>query len=361
MRVVFCCFLFYFLFTSSAQIPLHDYQPLNESLIPPEDINSSRSLVIIHVPDTWAEGFRGTGEWEKLGEAAHPSFVTMGIDPILYINHYDLVASTTSQIIYAELFRKREVKNLIFITRYDNGMFMLTMLPFNGTKNFISDHSPAFRVKGTKLDEVMLKTGREIRRAENDIRNFLIPEHPTFLSGLSIIEKLPLKNYPGILRRSTLAVERFAKMILPEGVGEGFKEKIDSFNMAVDKKNEELELLMQNYPYDYVMIDPMSDEDLLRNRHQFILRSIRGQAKTLREMLEYKVNPSEAGFTSTVPVMPDQTYTKRIPKNALVHKFYIKQNISKNVHTGRWDADETWQQALFNLIGNLIQSFQNRR
>ena len=60
-------------------------------------------------------------------------------------------------------------------------------------------------------------------------------------------------------------------------------------------------------------------------------------------------------YISTIPIMPDQTKAKPIPRDALVYKFYIRQNISKNIHVGVWDADITWQDALRNMIGNLIQ------
>ena len=56
-----------------------------------------------------------------------------------------------------------------------------------------------------------------------------------------------------------------------------------------------------------------------------------------------------------IPIMPDQTRVKTIPRDAIVSKFYVRQNISKNVHVGEWDADVTWQEALTNMIGNLSQ------
>ena len=150
-------------------------------------------------------------------------------------------------------------------------------------------------------------------------------------------------------------------MTAPKGAGDELLAKIDEFNKRIIEMNTELERLIKRYPYEYVIIDPMSDDDLLRNKHQFVLRSINGQCQTLREMLDYTVNPSETAFISVIPELPDQTRVKPIPRNALVYKFYIKQNISKNVHVGEWDADETWQEALNNMIGNLILEHESKR
>ena len=114
-----------------------------------------------------------------------------------------------------------------------------------------------------------------------------------------------------------------------------------------------LEDIMKSYPYDYEIIDPMSNEDHLRKRHQFVLRSLSGQLSIVRNMLNYE--NEKAYYVSTIPIMPNQTTKKKIPDDAIVYKFYVRQNISKNIHAGVWDADVTWQEALKNLIGNLIQ------
>ena len=72
-------------------------------------------------------------------------------------------------------------------------------------------------------------------------------------------------------------------------------------------------------------------------------------------MLDYNITQGETDFVSIIPIMPDQTKAKPIPKDAIVTKFYVRQNISKNIHVGEWDADTSWQAALNNMIGNLIQ------
>lgn len=359
MRALLSALAFLLLFMGFSQIPLYHFRELEKTLTVPSNINRERTVVIVQVPDIKDE-FIKVGAWESLSSQAHKAFITMGIDPILYLNHYDLLASDQSLEIYSELFSKRRVKNLLFITQTPDS-FELIMAPFDGTKNLVANGAEAFYMTDPELYQLLLKTGKEIRRADYEIFNFLVPEKPNFLAGISIIDKTQLKNYPGILRRSTLAVERFALMPSPDGINNELQIKIEQYNDGIKRMNEELELLIKDYPYDYVIIDPMSDQDLLRNKHQFILRSIHGQAKTLREMLDYKVDASETDFISVIPIIPDQTRAKRVPRNALVHKFYIKQNISKNVHVGEWDADETWQAALSNMIGNLTIEHKSGR
>lgn len=335
------------------QMPLFEYRDINISSKIPASINSERSVVIVQVPDEVGD-FRKVGDWQKLSAKAHKAFITMGIDVVTYVNHYDLIASPNSRSAFSALFAKRKIKNMLFLVENEEG-FKLLIAPFNNKPSLLDYGVDAFSTENRDLYTVLLQTGREIKRANHKNENFLIPAKPNFTPGLSIIEKSLLKNYPGILRRSKLSVERFAMLDTPKDASTATLEKIMAYNQEIEDKNIELDTLMKTYPYDYELIDPMSDEDLLRGRRQFVLRSISGQAKTLRLMLNYTVDPGETDFVSIIPIMPDQTKAKPIPKDAIVHKFYIRQNISKNIHVGEWDADTSWQDALRNMIGNLIQ------
>ena len=335
------------------QMPLYEYRDIIPSKSVARTINSERSVVIVSVPDKEGEMTK-VGDWQTLSSKAHAAFLTMGIDVVTYLDHYDLIASSNSQIAFSELFIKRNIKNILFLSQEENG-YTLIIAPFNNKSSLIDSGIEVFAMDGAELFNVLLETGREIKRANHEKENFLIPSKPNFTSGLSIVEKTLLKNYPGILRRSKLSVERFAKLKAPNNASEETIKKFNDYNEKVELQNIELDTIMKSYPYAYELIDPMSNEDLLRSRRQFVLRSISGQAKTLRQMLDYDVDPSETDFISIIPIMPDQTKTKRVPKDALVHKFYIRQNISKNIHVGEWDADATWQESLANMIGNLIQ------
>lgn len=353
MRPAFLIFFFASAVFVSAQTPLYEFLSFEESLVVPEKINSERTAVIVHVPDEMAS-FRKVGDWEEVSRKAHRAFVTMGIDAIFYLNHYAIAISEKSKTRYRDLFNKRGIHNIIFLTQDVDGYEML-MGEYSGTTSFISVNKPVFFYRDKLLFDVLLQVGKEVKRADYEEENFLIPEKPNFVGNISIVEKSLLKNYPGILRRSKLVVERFEKLDPPEKSNAIIDEKIAAYNEEIEQKNLAFEQLMESYPYEYEFIDAMSDEDLLRNRYQFVLRSVGGQASTLRQMMKYKTSNSETDFVSTIPIMPDQTKAKPIPRDAIIHKFYIRQNITKNIHVGVWDADVSWQDALRNMIGNLIQ------
>lgn len=353
MKGAFSCIFYFISIFLFSQTPVYDFVSYNKTLEVPADINSERSAVIFSVPNKSGE-FVTVGDYEKMISQVHKAFITMGIDAIFYIQDINLFASNATLDSYVEVFNKREIKNIIFITKSANG-FEYLMAPFSGNAKMINEDSDVFFLQENDLYPLLLNIGKEIRRADLQAQNFLIPEKPNYLQGISIVEKTLLKNYPGILRRSKLAVERFAYLDTSNILNNDVLLKTKNYNKQIADKNRELESIIKSYPYEYELIDPMSDEDLKRNRFQFLLRSVCSTARNVKQMLDYEIPSSQTGFVSIIPVMPDQTRVKTIPRDALVCKFFIRQNISKNVHVGEWDADVTWQDALRNMIGNLTQ------
>ena len=335
------------------QTPLYDYVSFNKTLKVPEKLGSERTAVIFSIPERNDE-FVSVGDPQKFLAQVHQAFVTMGIDAIFYLSDINYTASHHARLAYVELFNQRRIENIILISQTNNG-FEFLMAPFSGSSRLIKDGGDAFYQEAADLYTLLLNVGKEVRRADQELANFLIPEKPNVLKGLSIVENTLLKNYPGILRRSKLAVERFSPLDSTNISDAEVLENVKRFNQEVAEKNRQLEQLIQSYPYEYEIVDPMSDDDLKRNRYQFLLRSVRSSAGIVKQILDYEVPPGETGFVSIIPIMPDQTRVKTIPRDAIVYKFYIRQNISKNVHVGEWDADVTWQEALSNMIGNLTQ------
>ena len=354
MRSFFCLILFVCLTKSIAQSTVYDFVSVNKTSNLPTELTNQRSAVVFSVP-WYEEEINKVGEYDKMIGQAHKAFRTMGIDAVFYLNNLSLKASSSSLDSYSEIFKRRVIKNVIFITKKQSA-FEILIAPFSNSNKFIEEDAEVFYLEDTNLSNVLLRLGKEVRRAELENTNFLIPEKASFLDGVSIVENTLLKNYPGILRRSKLAVERFAYLDTVNVRDPQVLNRVNRRNEELRRKNEELEQIFRSsYPYEWEMIDPLSDDELKRKRLQFVLRSISGPAKAVRLMLNYEVLPTETGFVSVIPVMPDQKRVITLPKNAIVHKFFIRQNISKNVHVGEWDADVTWQEALNNMIGNLSQ------
>lgn len=339
----------------SAQSPLYEFRDLEKGNFIPNNINSSRTAVIVSVnPENSSPVVEG--DWKKFSDQVHSALYRMSIDAVIYINENDFSSGNSTKNFYEDILSKRGVKNLIFVTQ-KNGEVELLCSPYSGGSNLISNSEKVYLNRTASLNRLMLEFAREVKRAENPIKNFLIPDRPTYLDALSIVENSNLKNYPGQIRRNKLAIEKFQEVAIPENASDELTAKINQHNSSVQEKNKALANLIEPFPYETELIEYLSDEDLLRNRYQFVLRNLFASGESIRSMLKYKVPLNEAGYVSVVPVMPDNTSIKTFPRKALLHKFYIRQNIAKNVYVGEWDADEDWESAFQNYMGNMIQYF----
>ena len=105
------------------------------------------------------------------------------------------------------------------------------------------------------------------------------------------------------------------------------------------------------YPLKFTFTDPNTSEaDLRRQGNLFVLRFVKARAKVAKQILGYDMTKSESAIVS-IMYANGQPQLKNIPANDVVYKFYFKHIESGNVYLGnKWDADESWQQALINQI-----------
>ncbi len=354
MRPLFFLFLIVCLFNSIAQQPLYDFIYLKKTQLLPISLCNQRSVVIFSVPVEKGE-YDKAGEYKKFINEIHKSFITMGIDAVLYINQGKLIESSSSLNSYANILKKREIKNILFVTKKKEE-YEILIAPFSGTTKFIEEGEDVFYLKNQNLTRLLLNLGKDLIRMNQPQKNFLILEKPTILESVSIVDNWLLKNYPGILRTSKLAVERFSYLDTTMTEDATIQERIHQRNAVIKKQNCEMETIMElYYPFKWVMVDRMSDDDLKKKRYQFVLRSLNGNVESVRKMFNYEVLPTEMDFESIIPMMPNQKKEKRLLKGTLVYKFYMRQTVTKNLHIGKWDAAISWQEALKNMIGNLDQ------
>jgi hypothetical protein len=115
--------------------------------------------------------------------------------------------------------------------------------------------------------------------------------------------------------------------------------------------DKELEEIMKSYPYKYTLTEPaLSEADLRKAGYLWVLRFVHARNKLVRSVLGYETTRAQSAIVSMTFVDVD-SQLKNIPANEEVFKFYFKHIESKNVFLGRkWDADPSWQQALWNQL-----------
>ena len=122
----------------------------------------------------------------------------------------------------------------------------------------------------------------------------------------------------------------------------------------MDQYNKELASIMETYKYDFGFVDrTTSDKDLMIAGYAYVLRRLHTSGLEIKRLLNYDVDEEEEYYI-TVKMLNGKPTMRYIPIKAPVYKYYIKNLKTGNIYLGRdWDADETWQESLKNVIYNI--------
>jgi hypothetical protein len=132
-----------------------------------------------------------------------------------------------------------------------------------------------------------------------------------------------------------------------------FKSAIPKFLNETDQSQLE-QYLKENLPSKYDFVDPnLSDAELLQKGYHMVLRFVHTRGELAREILGYE--PSQPTTSIATNYFSEgQLKIKTIPVKKIIYKFYFKNLEYGDMYFGsKWDADETWQDALRNHIDAL--------
>ena len=356
-------FLFLFLilvsFGSFAQVEVINiggvsYVSYSDQL--PENLTSERSIVVLSLPTKTKDGFEVRDDWKTFAEKVHKTLRKIGIDAIAYVYEDDLSAGPEVTNAYLKLFQTRQVKNLIYLKssgKYPKQDYKLIATKYD-ENHFIENGQPAWKANHRELDQLLVILGRQVLRQNIERSNFLIPEEPDFVGDLQVFAGNRLDNYPSRLYSQKLAVIAFQKVETDTP-----NEIIEAYNMTVDLKNNILAEIMKSYPYKYDIVQETNEDKLYDDGYQFALIPLSSTGQSIKALLEFPTNRSETHYITEAVGVDGKIILKKIPVNANVTKYYIKQTIVKDVHTGdNWDADVSWEKSLENFLAHLNAAFK---
>jgi hypothetical protein len=282
----------------------------------PDKLLSTRSVVFYDYTLT-----------EKEIKDMQESFQRTGVDAVAYFELDMITAGKDVTKAFAEYLNKREVTNLLFVQKSEEG-FRIISTPYNGNENVIDKQQAAWSYSNGNLNEAL----KELYRASSyqKKQNLLINESPE--TGLKINPILGNRNefYAIDLKVDPLAVPKTGDEL-------------------TDKELEEIFKL--NYPLKYKMTEPGTPEKELRKQgFLYVVCFVHTRGVVAKELLGYDMSKSESALVS-VTYPDNQQQLKSISSNTPVYKFYFKHIDSGNVFFGtKWDADLTWEQALINQL-----------
>lgn len=360
--LMFCCLFFWGCYGSAQDAGLVNIggpKYLIKTAQLPEEITSSRSAVVIEVPDS--EGvFSVRGDWKKLAKEVHRNFRKIGIDAVTYIHIDDLNAGPQVKSAYLGILSSRKVKNLIFIRQegeVPDERYSLKVAPIHESGEVLHGQL-MWEEESPELDRLFLRLGRQVLRQETSRTNFLIPEKPEYLDDLSLFNGTRLENYPSRLKSLPVAIAAFQKISVDNVSHEKVREQIAAYNEQVDARNKELKEILALYPFKYELVDDVDDDALYQRGFQYVLMPVMSTGKAIKKVLNYQTTKSETDYMATVFDPEGKQKLIKVPVDANVCKYYIKQTIVKDIHTGDyWDPGNTWQEGLKNFILHLRLAF----
>jgi hypothetical protein len=347
------------------------FKPINNSLLSyraldydydfiPETLLTSRSVVLVSVP---LKSNNRRGEWHEFAEKVHRYFVRLGIDAVAYYYLDDVMAGSAITKAVAENFEKRKINSIILLDKSRVASEVLNSIiitPFNQEETFISHGQKAWFNQNAELDNVLINLYRSVAGANLKMSNHLIIDQPEYYKDTPVMIGRRFEEYQPDLKIDKLVVPAFQKITVPNNIKDPVVlETIETSNKKIEKDNEQLQAIMQQYPYKYGIVDisEKTNKQLIADGYQYVLKHLHTTGKAVKQFLNYKTDPNETDYVS-MRVEPDGaveviTFATEEP----VYKFYVKHLYTGDIFLGpKWDADKDWQQALENYINGMKRS-----
>ena len=260
-------------------------------------------------------------------QEAQKYFQQAGIDAVLYIDIDYVLSSMDPERSFSNYFSSRNIKFLILLQKAGKG-FQITITRYNGTKDFVDNQHPSWKLEDTSLPSLLQAVYR-----------FCIS---TQKKESLLINDVAERNYS--LRFFRERDERFTADVRLV--------RIAIPRMGNDADDSQLtDFLKDHFPYKYELVDPaLKDNELEEKGYRLVLRFVHTRGDVARDILGYDITQT-AGSLLTTFMSAGEQKVKTIPSKKKIYKFYFKNTEYGNLFLGtRWDADETWQDALSNFV-----------
>jgi len=289
---------------------------LNAGTDLPPGLLAGRSVVLYDVQYTSAEL-----------QEAQTYFRQAGIDAVSYLDCDYVLAGVDPGRVFSNYFTGRNIKFLIFLQK-NNGQYEAVFTEYNGTPSFADKNHITWKQSHSSFVE-LLRTIYRFAISSQKKENFLINDVPETGATLRFFRE---------------QAERFSADIRT------FKSAIPRFDNESDEK--ELEAMVKTlFPTKCEIVDArLSDAELEQKGYRLVLRFLHTRGDAAREILGYDITQTASSLPTTY-FEDNVPKIKTIPSRKLVYKFYFKNTEYGNIFLGnKWDADETWQEALKNHI-----------
>ena len=334
----------------------------------PETIRSGKTVVMVNTTKVLPDQSFGKSA-EPMIEEAHKVFVEAGIDVVGYYNSKVVLAGRDSQYGFSEAWKKREIENIILITKADFEQkkkevtrFVILATTFNGQPSLFTNGQAAWKVQNKDFSKALDKLASAANRYEK--KNLLINDAPEYFDDVKMVYGEHVEGYLTDLDFGKLAVPKFEIIDIPNPKPTGLinnlvEKQTQESNELNEKNNQVLAEKMKGYDYEYELVDPsLTDQELGSQGFSYVLLRLNAPGIDIKRLLNYQVSDTQQSYTTQI-FNSGKVTLRSIPANGLVYKYYIKHLRSGNIYLGaKWDADETWSEALDHMLYNIREEMK---
>jgi len=283
----------------------------------PAGLLAGRSLVLYEKSYTTAEL-----------QEAQKYFQQAGIDAINYLDIDYVLAGPDPSRMYFNYFNIRNIKFLIILQKNDKE-YRSIFTEYSGTLDFADQAHRSWKQSHVSLIE-LLRTIYRFAISTQKKANYLINDVPEIGYDVRFFKEEPAQRFSNDIRT--------------------FKTAIPRWNNEQDEKELEA-IVKEKFPQKCELVDPgLTDAQLSDKGYRLVLRFVHTRGDVAREILGYDVTQT-AGSLLTSYFADGELKVKTFPSKKMIYKFYFKNTEYGNIFLGtKWDADDTWQDALRNHI-----------
>ena len=306
---------------------------MNEAYDPPQDILSTKSIVLMDVPKGMP-----VEERLKLADELQAFFAEVGIDAAAYfqINSFSSVSGMEEQI--PDFILRRDFKNLIFLTVLNpENDFLLGMGPFNG-KNSFYDKGAVFWLRRTNdLKSVFSELTTRLKSDDFPKENLLLSNSAEFFEPTVSGFKQAYITLPKEFEGKKIAIPQietdpFAQPN-PQALGIEAITSANAFKKELLNRKNSFEALVASDStlFQIINVENKTDADLRRARVDYVLHYIEANAQNVYTFLPFEKREEN--------------------KTGVLVKFFLRDTRTNIAFLGsEWDAKENWNQALNSFI-----------
>ncbi|MFY0591712.1 hypothetical protein [Roseivirga sp.] len=313
---------------------------ISQALYPPEDMLSTKSIVLISVPE---DGDRN--EWKELVDELQLFLAEEGIDAVAYVETETLFSQPNLLLAIPDYLKKRDINNLIlFAVKSKDEPVFLAMGPYNGKDTFFNKGDTFWAREGVKLEGIKDELSTFFKAGTLYKGNLLVNETAEFFypeMDLGVVAKSVPPKIADFKVAITGVDKPFYEQLGPAAFRFDNLYEDAKYKTEINDRAFALEALgMDSTNVFYSREAKLTNQQLRRDGFQYELRFVSGPEKLVYEWIAF----------------PDRGE----PRPTTVHKFYLSDLRNNNIYVGKqWDASADWQTALDNFLGQIQLVIQN--